>query len=158
MNTPSVLDHLVPAFGADVYGASFDKLPLNVWMKSNIKPMNFGGASEDYRYRVVMFGGERRVEFGLVNREVDGRIFLAKPIDPSGVQLYLPKAQHAAFARTATVDLNPDLSDGIGPTPDLAGDRLSAFLRNSVQIGGFIAFFYAAYRASTRRSSQGSEL
>ena len=30
MYNPSVLDHLVPAFSGDAYGASLDELPLNV--------------------------------------------------------------------------------------------------------------------------------
>ena len=170
MHAPSVLDHLVPAFGADVYGASLDELPLNVWMKSTIRPMKFdrlglgppvwhyvNSDPEALRYRVVMFDGERRVEFGEIKTQ-RGRRFLSvgwvMMNNGESMNHMLPKTQHAAFSRTATVDPNPDYevsAMSIGPVVQ----SRSILTNPSFRVAAIASAAYLLYRASTRRSSRG---
>jgi len=121
----AVLDHLVPALVPVTYGKAspLDALPINVWMQSGIRPMNRTASKPStFRYRVVLRSGERRVETAYLSthdydesrpegqRSVERRepvLMLGTPF-LSGRSEFLPKIQHAAFARTATVDPKQD--------------------------------------------------
>jgi len=171
----SVIDHLVPVLARPAYGASdpLASLPLNVWMKSTIRPMQFSrmvdedklnlwtliappvwhyvqGDKEAFRYRVIMFEGKRRVEFGESYTNSQGSPSIAF----GHSEHLLPKTQHAAFARTATVDPTQDYRvSGLihGPYEP----RRSILRSPSFKIAAVASIAYLLYRASTRRSSRG---
>lgn len=130
-----LLDHLVPAFGGDVYGGALDGLPLGVWLRSGILPMKRDGlplfgppalqrimkvrvpdedrwrqaTSDDFRYRVVVISGQRRVE--RANVVVEGGVphleVGAGFLSSEGSNL-LPRVQHAAFSNNVSVDPKQD--------------------------------------------------
>jgi hypothetical protein len=79
----TLLDHLVPAFSGEAYGdrGLLDDLPAGVWLTSTIRPMTINptlglvqsvyepdkeqhrpARPDDFRYRVIVRDGQRRVE------------------------------------------------------------------------------------------------
>lgn len=82
----AILDHLVPAFGADAYGASLDGLPLGVWLKGGILPESEvydflaegrrPATPDDFRYKVVLSDGKRGLDYFIVSvkRGSNGKI------------------------------------------------------------------------------------
>ncbi len=166
----AVLDHLVPAFGADVYGASLDELPLGVWFTSTIRPMTMNptlglvqsvydpdkkqhrpARPSDFRYRVIVRDGQRRVERATLQTG-GGRAVLrtGRGLLSSEDSELLPKIQHQAFANTASVDpkQNWKVEGMLGGGGDLMGPIARVFiLYPALFIGGIYGLSKLANRA-----------
>lgn len=140
-----LLDHLMPALaGADAYGGALDALPIGVWLRSPLIPWSMDRSSilsnvptltrvsqfldkgswrrstpDDFRYRVVLRDGARRIERADVR---DGRLDVSHVFLSSENARLLPRIQGADFAASATVDpkqnwkVKASLFDGPSPT------------------------------------------
>ena len=122
----SLLDHLVPAISGEAYGdrGLLDDLPLDVWLTSTIRPMTMNptlglvqsvydpdkkqdrpARPEDFRYRVIVRDGQRRVErASLLTEKGQTSLRTGTGLFSSADSNLLPKIQHQAFASTASVD------------------------------------------------------
>lgn len=124
---PHLLDHLMPALaGADAYGGALDALPIGVWLRSPLIPWSMDRSSilsnvptltrvsqfldkgswrrstpDDFRYRVVLRDGARRIERADVR---DGRLDVSHVFLSSENARLLPRIRGADFAASATVD------------------------------------------------------
>ena len=168
----SLLDHLVPAISGEAYGdrGLLDDLPLGVWLTSTIRPMTMNptlglvqsvydpdkkqdrpARPEDFRYRVIVRDGVRRVERATLETE-GGRTTLrvgAGLFSSAGSNL-LPKIQHQAFANTAVVDpkQNWRVEGMFGSGLDLIGSLARVFvLYPALFIGGIYGLSKIANRA-----------
>ena len=180
----ALLDHLVPAFGAAQDDSGIASLPMGLWLRSTILPMVLDRSSlvsnvpmlqqigrvrasgtdtfrratpEDFRYRVIVREGVRRIEHARVMAEKDGsRLQVGCAMLSLPDSDLLAKIQHPAFVRSAEIDPKQDWKVEDAHSLDMgtaivSGIATKIVLPGALFLGGLYALSRLANKAIDKR-------